>query len=116
MAIADNYKVIPLTSEPNQSLTVTIPIGSQNITLNLKISYNSAAGYWVMTVKDKSNNILVDGIPLLCGQYPAGDLLEQYQYLNIGSAFILNLGNSYLDSPDDTTLGTDFVLVWGDSM
>ena len=41
------------------------------------------------------------------------DLLGQFQHLGFGSAMVINAGNGSLDSPDDSTLGSDFVLVWG---
>jgi hypothetical protein len=110
------YSVIPLDNSPNQQLTVTIPINNQNITLNLAISWNAQAQYWVMTIKDRNNNIILDGVPLLCGQPPAQDLLGQYAYLNLGSVFIVNTGNAVLDSPNDQTLGSDFIMIWGDSL
>ena len=112
------YSVIPLSNLPNQSLTATISINGQNITLNLKFSYNQQAQYWVMTILDQHNNMILDSIPLLCSQPPAQDLLGQYQYLGIGSCFIMNVGNSTLDSPNDQVgvLGQEFVLIWGDSL
>ena len=105
-----NYYTIPVNSDPNQSLACTIPINNKNIRLNLKIFYNDVAGYWTMRISDKDNNILVDSVPLLTGNF-----LEQYQYLGIGSAYIVNNGNSSMDSPDNTNLGTDFLLVWSDA-
>lgn len=110
------YKIVPLTTDPNQTLSITLPINSQNITLNLNIRYNTAANYWVMTVADKNNSVIVDSIPLITGEYPAADIFGQYQYLGIGSAMVVNVSNSSLDFPNDTDLGTDFVLVWGDSV
>lgn len=110
-----NYSIIPLTTDPDQQMTVTIPVNGQNLTLRLRVRYNSQANYWVMTVQDKYGNVLLDSIPLLVGQYPAADILGQYQYLELGSACLVNLGNTSQDSPDDTSLGTSFALAWGDS-
>jgi len=62
-----------------------------------------------------TNEITIDNIPLLTGDYPAGNLLKQYQYLQLGSIYIINASGVAMDHPDDTNLGTDFVLVWGDS-
>lgn len=109
------YKIIPLTSDPNQKLSVTLPINNINLTLNLTVRYNTVANYWVMTIADKDNDLILDSVPLITGGYSAADILGQYQYLGIGSAYIVNVGNSALDYPDDTCLGTDFVLVWGDN-
>ena len=110
-----NYVEIPLTTDPNQNFIITIPVDNKNITLSLFIRFNSIGNYWVMQVKDKSGNILIDSLPLITGDYPAGDLLGQYQYLNIGSATLIKTGSSAQDNPNSTNLGSDFILVWGDS-
>jgi len=110
-------KIIPLTSAPYQSLTTTIPVDGKNIKLKLGISYNSVADYWTMSITDPStDNLILDNIPLITGSYPAGDLLGQFKYLGLGSATIVNVGNSLMDNPDSTNLGTDFLLVWGDTV
>lgn len=107
-------KIIPLTSDPNQSLTITLPIGEENITLDLVVRFNTVANYWVMTVKDNDGITLIDSLPILPGEYPAADILGQYQYLGIGSAFIVNASNTDLDIPNDISLGVDHFLIWGD--
>lgn len=111
-----SYKIIPLTTSPNQKLSVTLPINGQNTTLNLTVRYNTVANYWVMTVADRSGNTLIDSLPVITGEYPAADILGQYQYLGIGSAIVVNASNSSLDIPSDTSLGVDHFLVWGDSV
>ncbi|HWQ41895.1 MAG TPA: hypothetical protein VN456_07650 [Desulfosporosinus sp.] len=104
---------IPLTSAPSQSFKCTIPVDGKNITLKLNVRFNTAANYWVMSISDpKTEKYILDGIPLLTGT----DILGQYAYLGLGSASILNIGNNTMDSPDSTNLGTDFILVWSDSV
>lgn len=110
------YKIVPLTSDPNQALTITLPINNENITLGLTIRYNSIANYWVMTISDGNGNLILDSLPLVPGDYPAADILGQYQYLGIGSAFIVNASNSDLDIPNNISLGVDHFLLWGDSV
>jgi hypothetical protein len=112
-----SFMIIPLTSDPNQTLTTTIPVDGRNLKLKLRVRFNTAANYWVMTIYDAaSNTILLDDVPLLTGGYPAADLLGQYRYLGLGSAIIVNVGDSSMDSPDSTNLGTDFLLAWGDTV
>lgn len=108
------YKIIPLTTSPNQSMTITIPINNKNVTLSLGIRYNIMGNYWYLSVKNTAGTILIDSLPIVSGEYPAANILEQYEYLNIGKAYVLNISNiKIMDSPDDTNLGTDFILVWG---
>ena len=108
-------QTIPLTSDPNQTFQVTMQVDGQNLTLGFELHYNEMAGYWVMTIKDSQNNVLIDCVPLITGDYPMGNLLEQHAYLRIGAAVIVPVGGFVDDWPDDTNLGTDFLLLWGDS-
>lgn len=108
-------QVIPLTPSPNQSLTVQLQVDGAPLTLNLLIRWSSMAGYWVMTILDSSNNLLLDSIPLITGWYPAANILAQYIYLGIGSAYIINDGNSTSDYPGVTDLGSAWSLLWDDT-
>ena len=108
---------IPLDNSPNQNFQTTLTVDGRNITLNFHLSFNETAGYWVMTIIDPlTGSIILDSIPLVTGQYPAGNMLEPHSYLGIGSAFLINISGSPMDFPDDTNLGTDFVLLWGDTI
>lgn len=108
-------QIIPLTSSPNQSFAVALQVDGGTLTLKLVIRWSEMAGYWTMAIFDALGNLLVDSIPLITGWYPAANILAQYGYLNIGSAFILNEGNSASDYPGRNDLGTGFVLLWGDT-
>lgn len=102
---------IPLTSKPDQNFQVTIPVDGNNITLRFRVRYNTQGNYWWMSISDKEGKVLIDALPLLGG----GNLLEPHSYLGIGSAYVINTGNNYMDYPDSTNLGTDFKLIWGDT-
>ena len=110
-----NFFQIPLTTDPNQTFSVTVPVNGENRNLILNIRYNGVAGYWFMSIKDKvTGNLLIDSLPLITGDYPSGDLLGQYEYLGLGSWTIVKKGTVLTDYPDDTNLGTDFLLIAGD--
>ena len=108
-------QIVPLTNQPNQVFAVQLTINNQPITLNLALSYSEMAGYWQMAVSDVNNSLLLSSVPLITGVYPAANLLAQYQYLHIGSAYLLNTGNAALDYPGADTL-TLFSLLWGDNV
>lgn len=122
-----NIYEIPLTSEPNQNFRCPILIDGENKTFIFDIRYNLEADYWVMTVTDDikkfsgenfllANKIILDSIPLIAGAYPAANILEQYAYLNIGSAYIVKVNPDITeDNPNDKTLGSGFKLYWGDT-
>lgn len=115
MAISQNGQIIPLTASPNQNFAVNLQVDGAALTLNFTLTWSEMAGYWVLAVFDVNNNLLIDSIPLITGWYPAGNILAQYGYLKIGSAFILNEGNSFSDYPGKTDLGSAWALLWGDT-
>ena len=66
---------------------------------------------------DLTDKVLVTSIPLYSGKYPAANLLEQYSYLRIGSAWLVKVNqDTKSDYPNDMNLGTDFLLMWGDTV
>jgi hypothetical protein len=108
-------QIVPVTGNPNQTLTVSLNVDGGVVTLQLTVRYFDLCGYWVMTIKDATGNLLLDSIPMLCGVYPAANILAQYAYLQIGSAFLVNVSNTTQDSPGASSLGTDFLLLWDDN-
>jgi hypothetical protein len=108
-------QVILLTPLPNQSFAITLQVDGAPLTLNLVIRWSEMAGYWVMTIFDSAMNLLLDSIPLITGWYPAANILAQYSYLGIGSAYILNDGSSDSDYPGRNDLGSNFSLLWDDT-
>lgn len=109
------YQTVTLSPLPLQTKTVQLQIDGNAISLQLAIRWSEMAGYWVMTIYDSQSNMLLDSIPMITGWYPAANLLAQYGYLKIGSAYILNLGSSGSDYAGRNDLGTVFVLLWGDT-
>jgi len=132
-----SLQVIPLSTSPNQSFTVQLTVDGSALQLNVTLSYNQMAGYWILSISDINNNLLIDSVPALTGSYPAANILEQQAYLRIGSWYIVNVSNitpqsgseigygegfygagpyggeaglGGTDYPNDTNLGTDFQL------
>jgi len=108
-------QLIPLTNSPNQSLTCVLNVDGETLALGLDLNFNETAGYWELAIFDSSGTPLLSNIPLLCGGFPSANLLGQFIYMALGSAYIINASGVAKDSPDDTDLGTDFVLIWGDT-
>ena len=106
-------QIIPLTPDPNQTFEVPVNLGNTVKSLLVTLRYNEIADFWVMTIADINNNVIVDSIPFVTGVVPGGNLLGQYAYLDIGAAYILNAsGVASPNYPGSTDLGTDFVLLW----
>ena len=108
-------QIVPLTASPNQQFSVQLTVNGQPLTLILSLGFSEMAGYWMLSVQDVNGNYLLVGVPLVAGWYPAANLLAQYQYLNIGSAYLLNTGNSQNDYPQSGDLG-NWSLLWGDNV
>ncbi len=114
--------IIPIVQGMNQTMTCTLPVNGNNVTLTFEITYNTPGAYWYMSITDSNNNLLLDAIPLICGS-PPYDILAPYQYLGIGSAYLLPTSSGLPDIPDFNTLGTSasnpnaptFQLVWADN-
>lgn len=105
--------ILPVTSNPNQTFSSTIPIDNGSIKFNFFLRFNTESSCWVLDIADSSNNSLVSGINLVCGT----NLLEQYSYLKIGSAYLVKTDTSLTDDlPTEYDLGTKFVIVWGDTV
>jgi hypothetical protein len=107
-------QLIPLDNSPNQSFTITLSVDGSTLTLKFAINFSSMAGYWLMRIWDASGNLLLSSVPLLTGEWPAANILAQYGYLRLGSAFLISNG-SLADYPDSTNLGSEFQLWWGDT-
>lgn len=88
-----SLQVIPLSSAPNQSFTAQLNVDGSPLTLNITVRYNQMASYWVLSISDVNNNLLIDSVPMITGSYPAANLLEQQKYLGIGSWYIVNVSN-----------------------
>jgi hypothetical protein len=107
-------QTIPLTNASNQTFSAQLTVNGQPLTLNLTVAYSVMAGYWQLSIADVNGNLLVASVPLLTGAYPAANLLAQYQYLNIGSAYLLNTSDSPDDYPGQNNLN-QFTLLWSDN-
>lgn len=105
--------IVPLTTSPNQTFTCTIPVDNKSINFKFFLRYNTQAEYWIMELYDTKNNAIIVSVPLICGL----NLLGQYSYLRIGSAYIYKVDSTLAsDKPDDTNLGTAFLLCWSDTI
>ena len=110
------WNIVPLDTYPNNIIHVTVK-AQNNVhrQLILHLRYNTEGGFWRMDISDNRNNMLISGAPLVTGEYPAANILRQFDYLGIGSAVILQVTDETdKDIPGLTNLGTDFVFVWGD--
>lgn len=109
------YK-IPLSPQPNQTLTCTIPINGDNVSFKFKFWYNEQAQYWLMSIFDsREEKEILSNIPLLFSYYKYFNILCQFGYMRIGMAFVYPKIEDLKSMPDDKNLGTNYLLIWGDN-
>ena len=107
-------QIIPLVQEPNQTFIVQLAVDGSPLTLGFVLTYSAMSGWWQLQVSSVTGTVLISSLPLITGYYPAANMLAQYGYLQIGSAYLLNTGNSTDDYPGASNL-TAFSLLWGDT-
>ena len=108
-------QIIPLSTSLAQAFSAQLTVNAQPLTLNFSLAYSVMAGYWHLAVSDVNGGALIASVPLITGLYPGANLLASYQYLQIGSAYLLNTGNAPADYPGPNNLG-QFSLLWGDNV
>lgn len=110
--------VLPVNSSPNQTFEVSLPIDSQNRRFKFFFSWNPVGQYWQFDLYDieGEEKQLLSNMPVCPIDYPYNNTILRYEYKEIGSLYVVNVGDtSNLQRPGINNLGTDWVLVWGDT-
>ena len=110
------WYTIPLDSSPEQEIDITLDRGDEAIDLTLHLTYNTEYDFWRMDIsRQEDDERLITGLPPLSGEYPAADLMGQFQHFGIGTFVVMKMSNDVIsDYPDLDGLGTEFVLFWSD--
>lgn len=87
---------IPLSPAPQ---TFSIPLNG--IDYQLTFYWNKASQNWVMDISDDAGTAIVHGLPLLTGT----NLLDQYEYLGVGGALVVQTDSALDDVPGFDELG-----------
>lgn len=104
------YSIVPMQAIPNHSWSCVVPIDEGNTTLRFRLMYNEVAGYWVVDIAKNGNTVLA-GLPMV----PAQNILEQFKYLGIGSAWIIPRSEVAEQWPSYGTLNSEWYVLWGDT-
>ena len=109
--------IVPLSNSPNQTFNIVVPVDGENRTFKFDLWYNEVAEYWLITATDtKTNTKLFDNLPLLTSYGEFFNILTQLTYKKIGTAGVLpNSADFKKSMPNDKNLGTEYVLIWGDT-
>lgn len=109
------YK-IPLTNSPNQTFVLNVPVDDENKRFGINLFYNEQGDFWSMTIFDpQTKNGIVSNIPLLSAFSKFSNILEQFSYLNIGSLYVVPMKEDKKSRPTKDNIGTDYIVVWGDT-
>lgn len=108
-------QIVPLTNAPQQTLAVALNVDGNVLRLQLDVYYSEMAGYWLVDISDSAGKLLLASVPMITGDWPAANLLSQFGYLRIGSAYVINLGQVADDYPNSVELGNAFALLWDDT-
>ena len=107
-----SYVRIPLDCTPFSQRTFKLTLeGNRNVNILLKLRYHDLYDLWLADIIDNATGTaLIVSLPMVLGI----NLLEQYEYMNIGKAYLKAVEPTDLMQPDNKTLGSTFVLIWGD--
>ena len=110
-----SYHVIPLDTTPNQEFHITLEVNGENVPFIMRLRFNTEGLFWKIDVADgRTGELKICGLPLVTGDYPAADLMRQFQYMGLGSAAVVPVTDKTAGNiPGIYDLGTDFVLIWG---
>lgn len=104
--------VIPLTNQPNQTFTTVVDVNGSNKTFRFFISWNQCGKYWEFDLfDDNTGEQYLNRIPLS----GSGNLISQYDYKDIGRAFLVNVSGTDNTTPGLEDLGVNYFLVWRDN-
>lgn len=104
------YCVVPFEAIPNHRFSCVVPIDGGNTKLRFYMRYNEIATYWVVDIS-KDDEVVLSSLPLK----PAQNILEQFSYLGIGSAYILPKSEAAKQWPEANDFSSEWVVWWGDT-
>lgn len=112
-----SYYQIPLTCASDRTINfnVTLPGDDgkkRNVNIELRLRYLDRYDVWLADVTELATGAIISlGVPLVPGE----DILRQTGYKGVGEAYIMQALPTSLQHPDNKTLGSTFVLIWGDA-
>jgi hypothetical protein len=105
-------QILPLTPAAQQTITATLQVNGGSLTLGISQYWNRVGGFWCFDIYSASGALLVSSVPLITGDWPGANILAQYEYLQIGEAYVINQNGAATDWPNDVNLGSGFILLW----
>jgi len=108
---------IPLTNAPNQRFQCTLPVNDRNIIFVFELWYNEQAGYWFLSLTNKSDNEQVFvNLPLLATKdADFGNIMCQLGYKNVGICYVFPISEDAKSMPNNKELGELYLMLWGDN-
>ena len=104
------FCIVPFQAIPNHRFSAVVPIDGGNTKLAFYLKYNEIAEYWTVEIS-KDGEVVLSGLPIK----PAQNILEQFAYLQIGSAYIVPRSEAQKQWPGAADFSSDWYVVWGDT-
>lgn len=108
------WQIVPADSAANCRRSALVSVGGVKTALSLFFRFNPIGGYWTLDIaRAETDETLLTGVPLVCGEGTAFDILRQFSHLALGRAAVVPASDALeTGRPLETNLGTDFVLCW----
>lgn len=111
------FSLVFNTEDLNQRDRVVLNINGKNTVLFLKLRWHKKISKWLMSIFDEDNQPVLRNIPLVSGyDYPAADLLKQFEHLNVGHASVMpsvNHPTTPIPSAGNFSPYSEWGLMWG---
>ena len=104
------YQIVPMTGIANNKFQSKIYVDGSNIAFTFRLTYNELAKYWLLDIS-VNDEMKISALPLT----PSQNLLEQFDYLGLGSLHVLPRSQLKTQWPDYENLTSDWYIVWGDT-
>lgn len=110
------YRIDARPDERYQIITVTLPLGRNNIRLRFEIRYLNEPGMWFLSLSNlQTGESCCRYIPLIASYGGFNNLLEAFAYKQMGCLAVIPL----VEHPQSENPGlnnlNEFEIVWGES-
>lgn len=102
--MATVFYEVPLTPTP-QKLSIKLA----GTTYQMGVLWNFSASCWMISLADENGVPILSSVPMVLG----ANLLEQFDYLEIGGSLVAQVDSDTGIPPDFTNLGSEGRLLFG---
>jgi hypothetical protein len=105
--------ILPVSNRLNQVFRAKLIIDGAARDVSLTLVYREVCDYWTLDIAEPEGRSILMGLPLTRSEAAVPSLLEQFEYLGLGTLSLIDTSGGTDDYPTSAGLGSDFVMVWG---